>query len=371
MSPTPGAEPITFVWHPRTRRHIPSAEIRLGIRRPSTEVPERVNSIRDALIQAGHPEVTAGDPDPTALLAVHTPGLIEHLRTINDAWVVADYATTHGQDRVVPTVIPTAAMLAGVPVRRPTAAHARAGLYCYDTATLIGPGTWDAAEAAAGAALTAVDLISQQGGIIYALCRPPGHHAAADAFGAGCYLNNAAIAAAELRRRGASRVAVIDIGAHHGNGTQAIFYERPDVFVGSVHVDPGAGSFPHFLGFADETGRGDGVGANLNLPLPSRAGDERWLPAVAQLLAEVRAFDPDALVVALGVDAVHDDPQSPLRISEQGLQRTGELIGALGLPTVAVQEGGFHLQTLGPLVLACLRGLAAGAALAGAAGQTS
>jgi acetoin utilization deacetylase AcuC-like enzyme len=390
--PPTTAAPIPFVWHPRTRRHIPSAEIWLGVRTPGTEVVERVNVIREALIRAGHPEVTASDPDPEALLAVHSAGLIEHLRTIHDAWVVGGYMTDPGQDRVVPYVFPTEAMLGGLPVRRPTAAHARAGQYCYDTMTLIGPGTWDAVEAAAGAALTAVDLVAtaawvegmgSTGGagpgganptaaapaaapMAYALCRPPGHHAAREAFGGSCYLNNAAIAADSLRARGARRVAVIDIDAHHGNGTQAIFYNRSDVFYGSVHVDPGAGWFPHFMGFADETGRGTGSGANRNIPLPPRSGDDRWLTAAEQLVDDARAFGADALVVSLGVDAAIDDPESPLRVSRDGLRAAGILLGGLGVPTVAVQEGGYHLKTLGTLVADCLAGMAEGAARAAA-----
>ena len=299
--PRTTAAPIPFVWHPRTRRHVPTAEIWLGVRTPGTEVVERVNVIREALIRAGHPEVTASDPDPEALLAVHSAGLIEHLRTIHDAWVVGGYTTDPGQDRVVPYVFPTEAMLGGLPVRRPTAAHARAGQYCYDTMTLIGPGTWDAVEAAAGAALTAVDLVAtaawvegsdgsgtgSPGGssgaapMAYALCRPPGHHAAREAFGGSCYLNNAAIAAEGLRARGARRVAVIDIDAHHGNGTQAIFYNRGDVFYGSVHVDPGAGWFPHFMGFADETGKGAGSGPTATSPCPHDPGTTAGSPLSA------------------------------------------------------------------------------------------
>jgi acetoin utilization deacetylase AcuC-like enzyme len=375
------ADLIPFVWHPRTRRHVPSAEIWLGVRTPGTEVVERVNVIREALIRAGHPEVTARDPDHETLLAVHSPGLIEHLRTIHDAWVVGGYPTDPGQDRVVPYVFPTEAMLGGLPVRRPSAAHARAGQYCYDTMTLIGPGTWDAIEAAAGAAVTAVDLVAtaawvdaagaeghsrSPGGapVAYALCRPPGHHAAREAFGGSCYLNNAAIAAEALRARGARRVAILDVDAHHGNGTQAIFYNRADVFYGSVHVDPGAGWFPHFMGFADEIGFHGGVGTNLNIPVPPRAGDDRWLDAVGELVAATRAFHPDALVVSLGVDAAVDDPESPLRVTRDGLRATGILLGGLGVPTVAVQEGGYHLKSLGTLVVDALAGLAEGAARA-------
>jgi len=379
---TPTPPPVPFVWHPRTRRHVPGAEIWLGVRTPGTEIVERVNVIRESLIKKGHPEVTAGDPAPEDLLTVHSPGMLEHLRTINDAWVVGGYATDPGQDRVVPYIFPTTGMLADLPLRRPAAAHARAGMYCYDTMTLIGPGTWDAAEAAAGAAITAADRVAdaawvdhsgdpepvgpahQEALVAYALCRPPGHHAARDAFGGSCYLNNAAIAAERLRARGARRVAILDVDAHHGNGTQAIFYRRADVFYGSVHVDPGAGWFPHFMGFADETGFHGGVGTTLNIPLPPRSGDDRWLAAVQDLVASARAFRPDAVVVSLGVDSAVDDPESPLRVTRDGIAATGVLLGGLGVPTVAVQEGGYHLPTLGGLVAAALAGLAEGAARA-------
>ena len=344
--PPTAAAPIPFVWHPRTRRHVPSAEIWLGVRTPGTEVVERVNVIREALIRAGHPEVTAGDPDPEALLAVHSPGLIEHLRTIHDAWVVGGYPTDPGQDRVVPYVFPTEAMLGGLPVRRPTAAHARAGQYCYDTMTLIGPGTWDAVEAAAGAALTAVDLVATRGvedrrgsdggrGTRRPRDAPPWRTPCAARPGTTQRGGVRRLVLPEQRRHrrrraagpGRPRVAVLDIDAHHGNGTQAIFYNRGDVFYGSVHVDPGAGWFPHFIGFADETGPWRGLGANLNIPLPPRAGDDRWLTAVEQLV-EAPAFGADALVVSLGVDAAIDDPESPLRVTRDGCGPPGSCSAA-------------------------------------------
>ena len=140
--------------------------------------------------------------------------------------------------------------------------------------TLIGPGTWDAARAAVDVALTAVDLVLDGAPAAFGCCRPPGHHAARACYGGSCYLNNAAIAAAELVERLGGPVAVLDIDAHHGNGTQELFCDRGDVLIGSVHVDPGAGWFPHFLGFADETGWCR-PGANVNIPLASGSGDER------------------------------------------------------------------------------------------------
>jgi acetoin utilization deacetylase AcuC-like enzyme len=151
---------------------------------------------------------------------------------------------------------------------------------------------------------------------------------------------------------------VIDIDAHHGNGTQAIFYDRPDVFYGSVHVDPGAGWFPHYVGHADERGAGAGEGANRNLPLAPGTSDEGWLAAVSALCADAGDHGADGVVVSLGVDAAVADPESPLQVSFDGYRAAGEMIAALG-PVVAVQEGGYDLPTLGALVVVTLSGLTA------------
>jgi acetoin utilization deacetylase AcuC-like enzyme len=258
----------------------------------------------------------------------------------------------------VPYVFPTGAMLDGLPARRPAATHAQVGLYCYDTMTLVGPGSWQAIRAAADSALTAAGLLAAGRQASYALCRPPGHHAGRAGYGGSCYLNNAALAAQALRLAGVGRVAVVDIDAHHGNGTQAVFYRRPDVFYGSVHVDPAAGWFPHYMGFAGERGLDEGEGANRNLPLPPGTGDDGWLAAVAQLCADVRDHGADAVVLSLGVDAAAADPESPLRVTSAGYRAAGELIGRLG-PVVAIQEGGYDLPSLGGLVLATLAGVQA------------
>jgi acetoin utilization deacetylase AcuC-like enzyme len=219
--------------------------------------------------------------------------------------------------------------------------------------TLIGPGTWEAARAAVDSALTAVDLVLEGVPAAYGCCRPPGHHVCRASHGGSCYLNNAAIAAEELASRLEGAVAVIDIDAHHGNGTQEIFWDREDVLVGSVHVDPGAGWFPHFLGFAGETGDG----ANRNLPLAPGSGDDSWLAAVSDLAAW--AAGAAALVVALGVDAAGGDPESPLQVTGAGFREAGRILGELRLPTVVVQEGGYDLERIGPLVLETLLGLEA------------
>jgi acetoin utilization deacetylase AcuC-like enzyme len=335
---------LPFVWSDNCLRHEPEAEVWVGVRAPATELPERALAIREELRTTGASEVAAVAHDDAALLAVHDPALVEFLRT---AWVEWSAAGLPSQ-QVVPYVF-AREELTSAPVT-PAAVWARPGLFAYDTMTLIGPGTWEAARAAVDVALTAVDLVAGGAPLAYACCRPPGHHVTRSLYGGSCYLNNSAIAAAALLDRTGGPVAIVDVDAHHGNGTQELFLRRMDILTASVHVDPGAGWFPHFLGFAAENDD-----ANLNLPLAPGTADDGWLAAIAQ--AAVFANPARALVVALGVDAATSDPESPLEVTAAGYHEAGRLLGGLDLPTVVVQEGGYDLGTIGPLVAETLRGL--------------
>jgi acetoin utilization deacetylase AcuC-like enzyme len=338
---------LPFVWSDDCLRHEPEAEVWVGVRTPATEVPQRALAIREALLAVDAPEAPAVAHDDAALLRVHDPALVEFLRTAWDDWSAAGLPS----DRVVPYAFARAELTSGRAPATPTAVWARPGLYAYDTMTLIGPGTWEAARGAVDVALTAVDLVMGGKRVAYACCRPPGHHVTRSLYGGSCYLNNTAVAAGELLACVGGPVAVVDIDAHHGNGTQELFLGRSDVRTASVHVDPGAGWFPHFLGFAAENDD-----ANLNLPLAPGTGDDGWLAAVRE--ATEFAAPARALVVALGVDAAAGDPESPLEVSPAGYREAGRILGELGLPTVVVQEGGYDLATIGPLVVETLTGLA-------------
>jgi acetoin utilization deacetylase AcuC-like enzyme len=341
---------MPVVWSDRCLLHDPDAEIWVGVRTPATEVPARITAIRDTLDARF---VDAAPHPDEALLEVHDRELPAYLASAWAEWEAAGLPEDPGQNRVVPYVFAHAALGAR---RAPAAVWARPGHFAYDTMTLVGPGTWEAARAAVDCALTAVDLVLAGEPVAYACTRPPGHHAGRACYGGSCYLNNAAVAAAALVAGLEGPVAVLDLDAHHGNGTQEIFYERPDVLVGSVHVDPGAGWFPHFLGFADETGDG----TNRNLPLPPGSGDAPWLAAVAELVEWAKGLA--GIVVALGVDAATGDPESPLEVSEIAFRSAGALLGGLGLPTVVVQEGGYDLERIGPLVAEALLGIEEGRA---------
>jgi acetoin utilization deacetylase AcuC-like enzyme len=180
----------------------------------------------------------------------------------------------------------------------------------------------------------------------FALTRPPGHHAGMDFFGGYCFLNNAALAVQALRDAGLQRVAVLDVDYHHGNGTQAIFYDRADVFFASVHGDPHT-EYPYFLGYTDERGAGPGEGCNLNLPLARGSGFGVWRDALAQGLMAIAGFKADALVVSLGVDTFAGDPISGFGLRSADYLAIGEDIAAAGLPTVFVFEGGYAVAEVG------------------------
>ena len=190
----------------------------------------------------------------------------------------------------------------------------------------------------------------------YALCRPPGHHAFAELAGGFCYLNNAAIAAERLCAAG-RKVAILDVDLHHGNGTQGIFLNRGDVLTVSIHADP-IRFYPFFWGYADEVGKGEGTGANLNLPLARGTGDEGFLAALHLALDRIALFGADTLVLALGLDAFEGDPFAGLAVTTPGFARIGRAVAGLGLPTVIVQEGGYLCPELGDNLQSALSGLA-------------
>ena len=345
---------LVAVWSDGYLAHDANWLVWAGVRLPGDEEADRAEILRLELDRAGVRMVPADEHGRSPLEAVHDPGMLDYLETAHEGWVEAGYPVEPGSDRVVPYAFPHPAAFGDYPTRQPKSRAAMAGVYCMDTATTIGPGTYRGARAAADGALTAAVLVGNGAPAAYAPVRPPGHHAGTSYFGGSCYLNNVAIAANLLATDGPGPVAIVDIDAHHGNGTQEIFYERDDVLYCSIHVDPGEGWFPHWCGFAEETGKGSGVGFNLNLPLAPGSGDDAFLAAVDRVCDEVAVFAPSTLLVSLGVDAGASDPESPLRVTNDGFVATGERLRSLHLPTVLVQEGGYDLQALGPDVMAAL-----------------
>src|SRR3954454_1281213 len=317
---------MPVLWSDDHRLHDPGGEGWLGVRIPGTELPERAERIRDALAEADAWFVPAEAQADEDVAGVSDAELTAYLAGAWREWEAAGLPDDPGIDRVVPYLFPHPDLFSGRPARAATSITARTGQFAYDTMTLIGPGTWEAARAALDSAVTAANLVLGGAAAAYACTRPPGHHATRTCFGGSCYLNNTAAAGARLRAGGHERVAVIDIDAHHGNGTQAIFWEDPSVLTGSVHVDPGEGWFPHYLGFEAERGAD---GSNRNTVMAPGSGDEQWVAAGAGLAGWARQAGAEALVVALGVDAALGDPESPLAVTPAGYREAGRALGGL------------------------------------------
>ncbi len=336
---------------PGHAQHAPQFFLIRGQVRANYEIPARAESLLAGLRALGLGPELAAPATLAQLGTVHAADYLAFLAAIGPAWA----ALPNAGPEAVGNTFPTADALASGG-RRPAGVVGQVGWYTADAACPIGPHTWEAALGAAGCALAAA-AEAARGAQAYALCRPPGHHTYAARAGGHCYLNNAALAVEALRAAGAGRVAVLDIDSHHGNGTQGIFWSRADVLTVSVHGDPGS-YYPWFTGYAEETGGPAALGRNLNLPLPFGSPDAAWLAAVEHGVAAVRGFGAEALVVSLGFDASEHEPLNALNVTAEGFARAGAMIGALKLPSAIVQEGGYNVELLGPLLQRFLTGWA-------------
>ena len=331
------------VFHsPDSALHAPTAFFRRGKLIPAPETPERYRLLRDALATQ-HILCEALDHGQGLIGAVHDADYLRFLQTAWDRRAELDSAA----EELLTTQFARARAS-----RKSGGLINQFGFFTSDTSTPIRADTWRAIYGAAQAAIAAADAALDDGAA-YALCRPPGHHAAADCAGGFCYLNNTAIAAQRLRETTGGRIAVLDVDVHHGNGTQAIFYARNDVLTVSIHAET-SNYFPLFAGYADEPGEGAGDGYNLNLPLPHGAGDAEVLLALTTALEQIATFKPEALVVALGLDAAAEDPLGVFNLSTAGFAEIARRAAALRLPTALIQEGGYLCPSLPRNLLAFL-----------------
>lgn len=314
------------------------------------ERPERAEIVLAAVKKLGGEIKPPEDFGLEPALRVHCPDYVDFLKNVCDEWRAAGF-----EGEVIAANWPARGMRAIAPQE----IEGKVGYYALAAETCICPGAWRAAEASSHCALTAAKAVKDGARGAFALCRPPGHHAARDLFGGYCFLNNAAIAAQWLRDSGAEKVAVLDIDFHHGNGTQSLFYNRADVFFASLHGDP-AHCFPHFLGYADERGEGEGEGFNLNHPMPPATAFDKWRGALADSLARIVKFAPKFLVVSLGVDAFFRDPISFFKLTTDDFHAAGQDIAAAGLPTLFLMEGGYAVKEIGDNVAAVLSGFDSG-----------
>ncbi|CAM8913443.1 unnamed protein product [Rhodiola kirilowii] len=231
--------------------------------------------------------------------------------------------------------------------------------------TFLNPGSWDAALLAAGTSLSAMKhILDRRGKLAYALVRPPGHHAQPSQADGYCFLNNAALAVNLALTSGCSKVAVIDIDVHYGNGTAEGFYSSDSVLTISLHMNHGSWGPSHpQTGTVNELGEGKGYGYNLNIPLPNGTGDRGYKYAMDELVVPaVQTFNPDLIVLVIGQDSSAFDPNGRQALTMEGYREIGRTIRRLvdnhcNGRLLIVQEGGYHLTYSAYCLHATLEGV--------------
>jgi acetoin utilization deacetylase AcuC-like enzyme len=342
-------------YDPAQAAHNPLQMMRHGRIITPKDLPERTERLLRAVAGLGIATSAPERDAHAARLDVHTAGFVRYLSTAWERWQALP---DHGPE-VWPNTFP---YWSGRPEDRARpdcpAEHivAQTGWYLGDLSVSIGPETWRSIRASTNTAVAAADAVAADNGVTYALCRPSGHHARADRASGFCFLNNTAIAAERLRSA-FERVAILDVDAHHGDGTQQIFYSRPDVLTISIHADP-TNYYPFFTGYQGERGIGAGEGFNLNVPLAHGATADAMFAAVDRAVAAISAFSADVIVVALGFDAHARDPIGVLKLEADDFAGIGARVRGLHLPTLVVQEGGYAIDAIGDCLTAFLTALA-------------
>ncbi len=316
---------------------------------PSAECPARANNVETAIRENQFGEIIGPDVfDDQRILRIHSLDYLQFLESVWNEWLASGEKGANAR--------PDTFVGAGMRHAETECVVGRLGRYSFDATSPFVAGSWQAIRTSANVALTGAEIIKGGARLAFSACRPPGHHATVSYCGGYCYLNNNSLAAQSFLDDGASRVAILDVDYHHGNGTQSIFYNRNDVLTISLHADPKV-EYPFFLGYADEPGEGDGAGFNVNYPLPFGTAWDSYSVALSDALDQVRRFSPDVLVVALGLDTFAGDPTTFFEITTDDFTRMGAAIASLKLPTLVVLEGGYSVDWIGQNTVNFLGGL--------------
>ncbi len=334
------------------RTHAPETFLVAGRPQPIPERPERIDMLMKGVVAIGSKVLQPPPITMETIALVQDRRYLKFLESLRERWG----RVPNSSDTPLPNVY-AIQRDSLAPITYPEAVVGQTGYHLGDGACPVTDTTLDAAKASAACAAEGARLLGTSEKLVYALCRPPGHHASSDLAAGFCFFNNAALAA-ELLTRAGKRTAILDIDVHHGNGTESIFYDRADVLTVSIHCHPRR-FYPFFWGYADECGRGAGDGFNLNLPLERSSDINAYMPALAQALQRIADFKPDCLVLACGLDIAIDDPFKAFAIRTDDFNAIGRRIAEMNLPTLVVQEGGYPSESLGTNLAAVLRGLGA------------
>ncbi len=314
--------------------HKPEFEWNFGKKVPYPDKYTREQIITQALFDKGYKDIMSepNEFDIKHLYAVHTEELVNHIKNCEKRLAedeelyphIFPYREFEPQNDIDPFL---------------------AGYHCFDVGTYLQKYTYRAAKAAVDCALNGAELILHgKENRVFAICRPPGHHASANHYGGYCIFNNAAVAAFYLSRSG--RTAILDLDFHHGNGTQSIFYEQAQVTYISIHGDPRT-NYPYFSGFANEGGIRLGKGYNINIPLENDIDDKEYDENLKIALTKIKEFDIQYLILSMGFDIFEKDDMGTFNISSDYFYEIGKIVGQLDIPVLVCLEGGYQIDDLG------------------------
>ncbi len=330
---------VKVFYHPDQLLYDPKNEMTSRGARHYPERPERVTRILESLKSGGlEIEKVQETLDSSLLLEVHSNEYIEFLTSLPPV-----------VDEQVPSIFNLRGKSLDKPKLEKLSLMAKLGIYFFDIGTPISPHLYKSAVAAASTShRLAVHLLENDQGV--ALCRPPGHHAMRDMGGGYCFLNNVAVCAVSLLKS-VSKVAILDLDYHHGNGTQELFYQRSDVYYVSIHGDP-THNFPYYWGYEDEQGQGNGLGYTKNFPLAKSSGEQEYLKKLNEALLALDSYSPDVLLISLGLDTLGSDGLFGLNLTEESFNKMGVMIKQFGFKKLGViLEGGYNLDAIGSAFL--------------------
>jgi acetoin utilization deacetylase AcuC-like enzyme len=313
------------------------------------ESPERAELIFEALMDVAEAQLTRAEQfDLRHFHKIHASAYLEYLQNAYGEWIAAGLWA----EGIMPEFFALGRMR---DLPEPKGPEGKAGYYMTDNCTMIVKGTWEAVRFSGFTALTGAKYLLKGELAVFALCRPPGHHAGYDYAGGYCFVNNAALAAKFLQDQGeltsqpGIKVGILDLDFHHGNGTQDVVQHLENILLVSIHGDPEF-SYPYLTGFATEN-----TSKNINFPMPPGIDDDDYFTVFREAVSRLTDFGTQYLVVSLGVDTFGKDQLGNFRLSMEIFPQLAKyLISEMKIPMLIVMEGGYNVEYLSRNVVSFL-----------------
>lgn len=335
---------MKIIYSENTKLHNPSKEFISHNLIDYAESPERMNQILDSLKWLDNIDILP--PEEFSLddiLKVHSPQYIEYLQTAYENWIAAGL----NKDGVMPDLFAVGNVRKKLITKSPIG---QAGFYMTDLSTMIVEGTFKAAKYSAYSALTASKYLLEGERVVFSLGRPPGHHAGYEFAGGYCFLNNSAIAAKYFQDYNhknsevKSKVCILDVDYHHGNGTQDIVLRQENILYVSIHGHPD-NAYPYLTGFEEENNE-----KTINFPLKGNISNDQYFEVLKEAVSKIKMFNPEFFIISFGVDTheFENEDLGDFRLTTDFYKKmSGYLHDEMRLPTLILMEGGYQISILG------------------------